>query len=307
MTDRSGIAPNDFWRGDRRPSQRLYVALCQFATAVLDYATGLDQSSHESQNMVWQGPSGVAGVDHTAQNPPSQPRLNWAATAFYYSLVHAGRFFVFIPVGDFPKPHDLLPLCFGCRKGDSTATGTENFGAGRRKPKKTNWLGSFAKRLEPSFLIDGCKNDNSSQDVFSSLLHFWGERLRWKECEGVLRWFGETLERARSLRNDNNYESLLIAHEYPHDEMTEAFHQLARCTRDAARKALSHASAGLRLYMCAAADSGYKEQWDIPPDHKLAFAASFLEDRVHDSVSDWYGPAIGNQIREILDKAEFPS
>ncbi len=304
MTDQIGIAPNDFWSGDKRPSQRLYFALCQFASAVLDYATGLDlptRKVHPEKNTVWQAPLNVPDLGNGTEGVQSQPRLNWAATAFYYSLVHAGRFFVFMPVGDFPKQHDLLPLCFGYREGDSRATKKP------KGPKKTNWLGTFAGRLVPPVLIDGRNIDNSSQGVFSSLLHFWGERLRWQECDGVLRWFGETLERARNLRNENNYESLLIAHEHNHDEMTEAFHQLARCIRDAARKALSHASAGLRLYMCAAADSNSKERWDISPDDKLAFAASFLEDRVHDPVSKWYGTAIANQIREILDKAEFPS
>lgn len=283
----NGIAPNEFWaREERQRLQRLYFELCQFAAAVLDYATGLDISTREfrtAADTVTQPPMECGGQTHDTWELPSQPRLNWSATAFYYSLVHAGRFFVFVPIGDFPKGHDDLPHCFGCPKQGSSAT--------------TNWLGTFARRLDPAVSIQG------QPVTIASLLGCWSESIRWGECERFFRWLGKTLERGRNLRNENNYESLLIAHEYNHQRMTQQFQQLADCMRGAAHQVLSHASKALGLHLRA----GSAGSWDISPDDKLAFAASFLEKRVHHPVCKWYGNAIGKQIADILKEVDLLS
>ena len=53
------------------------------------------------------------------------------------------------------------------------------------------------------------------------------ERLGFAEFESGLNRFGEVLKAAARLRNDSNYEALLIAHEYEHARMSFAFTRLA--------------------------------------------------------------------------------
>ena len=46
------------------------------------------------------------------------------------------------------------------------------------------------------------------------------------------RW-GDVLKQAGNLRNDSNYEGLLISHEYNHAKVTQSFHRLAITLKDA--------------------------------------------------------------------------
>lgn len=82
------IPPESHWR--TRAEQRLYVAFCELASSLLDYAAGADT---------------LEGVK------ASPARLNWAATSLYYSIVHTARLLVFVPYGDFPTSHAQLPHC----------------------------------------------------------------------------------------------------------------------------------------------------------------------------------------------------
>jgi len=49
---------------------------------------------------------------------------------------------------------------------------------------------------------------------------------------------GEVLDKARTLRNDANYEGLLISHEYSHAQVTKSFQRLATSLKDASEEVL---------------------------------------------------------------------
>jgi hypothetical protein len=66
--------------------------------------------------------------------------------------------------------------------------------------------------------------------------------LACQEADAFIPWFGRALDLGRRLRNENNYETLLIANEYEHFLITEVFRRLAECMRKTAHKGLSHAA-----------------------------------------------------------------
>lgn len=132
-----------------------------------------------------------------------QKCLNWACTSFYYSMVHAMRLICFVETGDFPTGHKELGAIF---KGEQERVGTTWISANRRY---------FPEHVEPN---------RNFQFALTSLT----ERQR----------LGKILHNARTLRNDANYEELLISHEYNHASVTQSFHRLATNLKDASEEVL---------------------------------------------------------------------
>ena len=272
------LHPNDYWSREREqnghkngkgPSWRLYVALCELASSFLDYATGLEFLEEDS--------AGAGRTRSGNEAPAGQTRLNWASTCFYYSLVHMGRSLVFVPFGDFPTGHDKLPSCFrGGRQ--SQALG------------ETNWLNAFARRLEPCLWIEGSKI--SAKDLKDR----WRGPLAWDETERCAQWLGTVLDRGRQLRNENNYEGLLIVNEYRHVWITKVFGQLAEYMRNAADKGLTHAARAFTAYLQA----DTREPWDHRPAAKLGYTRKFIQQSVQWPVREWYGGRIGRHIDSLL-------
>lgn len=125
-------------------------------------------------------------------------KLNWACTALYYSLVHAVRLIIFVETGDFPTSHSSLSKLFSDGK--------------LERNQRTTWVKStlqpFAR--EQGFRVEAVEHFN---------LISIPEEIRKK--------IGENLKSARKLRNDANYEGLLISHEYDHVKVTKSFNRLA--------------------------------------------------------------------------------
>ena len=132
-----------------------------------------------------------------------QNSLNWACTASYYSLVHALRLICFVETGDFPTLHAPLAKLF----------------KGEQERNRDTWVGQnrgyFPQQVEPN---------RNFQFAITSL----EERKR----------LGEVLDRARPLRNDANYEGLLISHGYSHAQVTQSFQRLATSLKDASEQVL---------------------------------------------------------------------
>ena len=137
----------------------------------------------------------TAGIKLKRQN-----NLNWACTALYYSLVHAARLMCFVQTGDFPRQHNDL--------GKLLSQGGLRVGGRNRD----TWIG---RELQPYVSRYGIEVE--------PLTEF---RLNGLSLESQKRW-GEILEAAKPLRNDANYEGLLISHEYDHEVVTELFKRLA--------------------------------------------------------------------------------
>jgi len=128
--------------------------------------------------------------------------LNWSVTANYYSIVHSVRMLFFLYFGDFPTSHSAL----------------RGLGANHRNGHiRLNWLSQFCSELdEPNIpesvniLISDAKQVVDPQTRIGPLISSLGK-----------------------LRNDSNYEALLMAHEQQHRYVTELFISLADLSKSA--------------------------------------------------------------------------
>ena len=106
-------------------------------------------------------------------------------------------------------------------------------------PVGTDWLNKYLK-------VAGESTEQFSAKVSSAmLLEYWSPRLiadRDTVCKNLAH-FGKLLAQARELRRENNYEALLIAHEYRHD-LGESFTSLSASMDKAALFALRFACNG---------------------------------------------------------------
>jgi hypothetical protein len=126
---------------------------------------------------------------------------NWSAVSSYYSMVHATRLLWFLIYGSYPKLHKKM------------ADSLKN--AGFAKPDWSH--GNF-----PRGSI--CLGSSAFQGFIDTEL---GLPKRSKQ----LTHLGSLLSSALELRNDSNYESLVLAHQYQHfvpsrSNMKDAFDQI---------------------------------------------------------------------------------
>lgn len=172
------MLPNDYWESnDERRDQKFYASFCMLEAACSDYAIGVKLKR--------------------------QKCLNWACTAFYYSMVHAARLICFVETGDFPTAHNQLGRLFS---------------DGRLARDGNTWVKMnqhYLSQVDPmsEFNLVGLSPNNR-------------ERL------------GQILDKAQKLRNDANYEGLLISHEYSHEKVTKSFRRLAIALQNACESLL---------------------------------------------------------------------
>lgn len=115
---------------------------------------------------------------------------NWSATISYYGIVHAARFICFQVFGTFPTAHNKL--------GDL-------FGGSFHGP--FDWLAKFNGRPE---------NPQRVTNARAMLTTYWDQTLHLTDTDARITRLAEILGRAKNLRNDSNYEALLIAHQRDH-------------------------------------------------------------------------------------------
>lgn len=75
-------------------------------------------------------------------------------------------------------------------------------------------------------------------DDFRQLIATYLDQVQVAEPGERLAKFGDVLAAAAPLRNDSNYESLLIAHQFRHDTISDAFDNLSLQMNSAAESAL---------------------------------------------------------------------
>jgi hypothetical protein len=293
------VTPNEFWsRNEETRSKRFYVALCEFTSALVDYATGIDLLHRQPNAQITFPLNGTAS---------DAGRLNWASTCFYYSLVHSGRMLVFLPLGDFPKAHAKLGQCFKNSGGPDESLPEDRIPEERRQGRErrspvTDWLKEVAPDLRNDAAL-GVDRRRASEDrhlkvdvEFSELVRFYRDQTKWQGAKDTLEWFGACLGCAKKLRNKNNYEALLIAHEYDHEVMTDAFRGLASAMKELAHKCVEAFGGCFARYL----ETTTGEQWDCTTEGKIGFAQPFLEHRVLEASQAWYGPGTGKVIEHLI-------
>lgn len=163
-------------------------------------------------------------------------KRDWSATAYYYSMVHSGRLAVFLAYGDYPKGHELLARAF------------ENETSIRKK--RDSWFANFVQGEAP------CARETFSR----SELVTWYSRngMGCTETDRILAYWARALKQCKALREDSNYEPLLIAHKHNHQEVTDAFDQLCRSLREIAERVLTDA---VRFFEAVIHNSPRQQHW----------------------------------------------
>jgi hypothetical protein len=158
--------------------------------------------------------------------------LNWSATCSYYSLVHAGRLLCFLALGDFPTSHATLRHVLSSRP-----QGRAN-PRGRQHGYPFDWLNGFATLGGGGRSAQVVSSERGIGVEFRQIIAGYLNHVQVTDVEDRLTEFGALLAAAGPLRNDSNYEALLIAHEYRHVAMSDAFESLSRSMGTAAESAL---------------------------------------------------------------------
>ncbi len=176
------MTPKEYWNQDiERQDQKFYTAFCLLGAGCSDYAVGIDLLR--------------------------QKKLNWAAMALYYSMVHCGRLACFLAVSDFPTGHGQLANLFDSGLCNDRTWMSRNQRFFNTTNQRIQTQGSFSRDDLVEFFLS-CSHPPDVQAQFP----------KW----------GQILSKAKKLREDSNYEGLLITHEYNHVRVTEAFEKLVR-------------------------------------------------------------------------------
>jgi len=93
------------------------------------------------------------------------------------------------------------------------------------------------------------------------------------------------------LRNENNYEALLIAHEFNHVHMSDLFTQFTLEMCEGARRSLRTTAQLFRQYLMAS--SGL-------PSGARPFIADYVGRRILAPVGAWYGEPVARELRDLL-------
>lgn len=149
--------------------------------------------------------------------------LNWATTCFYYSMVHAGRLVSFCITGTYPTQHLHLRKLYD------------------NQSVSLNWLNQFIKNRTIQ--------DTTVNDFLQGASEFLETLGDSDQTSKKLKTFSEQLCSLGELRNDVNYESLIIAHEKYHNLVTEVFWDLSDAALQVSLNATSLAILTYKTYI----------------------------------------------------------
>jgi hypothetical protein len=186
-----------YWTATReRRAQHWYICFCLMMSSAQDWLTSV--ALKDSGN------------------------LNWAATASYYSTVHCGRLLCFVACGDFPMQHNKLRGLFvqqSTQTRQHAHSGNRNAQTAPVDTYQFDWLKKF---IAGNYGGD----ERSAQEAGGAAI---GQALRTlaPELSTELDRLCPRFAALGALRNDSNYESLLIAHEFKHFSVSEQFRRLS--------------------------------------------------------------------------------
>ncbi len=156
--------------------------------------------------------------------------LSWSATCSYYSLVHVGRLLSFLAFGDFPTAHHAL---------------AQLYLGGERQTVRLDWLQRFADAQDPHKHWTAARKARADE-LLHSLASFL-KSLNVTEVASQLRKFGSRLNAALDLRNDANYEAMLIIHQTDH--LAIAFRELSGRMSEVCERSLLLGASALTGYL----------------------------------------------------------
>lgn len=154
-------------------------------------------------------------------------KLNWSTTASYYSLFHSARLIIFLALGDYPKGHKDIQLLFTSEASESN-----------NRAFSCSWLKTMKK--DPS--ISDFDSEQSEKFTFNQIITYYKNILKFTDSYLLFNSMGKILNNAKDLRNDSNYEALLIAHEYDHQKVSKYFLDLSNAMSDGSKLSLKIAA-----------------------------------------------------------------
>lgn len=134
----------------------------------------------------------------------TQKKLNWSASCFYYSMVHCARLLLFIPFGNYPCSH----------------SGMISYLENNANHVTFNWLDDFLNNTKELRIFN--------KKVYNKnyLVELYKEKYLISNFESRFNKFTSALGNSKRLREDSNYEALLIAHENFHPLLETFFNDL---------------------------------------------------------------------------------
>lgn len=192
--------------------------------------------------------------------------LNWSVTASYYSILCSVRMIVFTAVGDYLQGHSEISKLFSSKS---------PFVNGRKY--KTNWLKEFDKDYDKH--IDGERAKFSLYELYL----YYKDELHLEKHDKDFECIGNILRNARDLRNDSNYEPLLIAHEHEHVEVTDCFKKLSKLMLNGAEICLKYATKCLISYI--ENDTDFADLFERKNDLKY-FIKGHIKNRIYSPVEN---------------------
>lgn len=230
--------PNDYWNQDiPHCDQKFYTAFCILQSAISDYSIACDLRSRNC--------------------------LNWSATAYYYSMVHASRLICFLAVGDYPMNHQKLASLF---------SGTDQVW--------TSWLTKFNRT----------PGTETSRSIISN---FYSNNSL--QSEQSLESIGQILSQSCNCRNDSNYEMLLMAHELNHQFVSPSFKSLTKSLNAQSESIIPFAIEAFKIFIDTnggtqnqRSDYWYSylnwNKWNEGLSHIIKFIRYRLQDNVRSEV-----------------------
>jgi hypothetical protein len=170
----------------------------------------------------------------------------------------------------------------------------------------TNWLKTFAPNA----------NVCATTISLEHLIDYWSSGASNEQTAALFDWFADALAKAKALRNENNYEALLIAHEYKHSYLGGSFKQLATTMEGVARAALAaavgcyarvlHGPADASIQESPATASTESDEMDDGQRKNLeaAFIRRYVENRIVEPTRSWYGTdafVVSKAITELME------
>lgn len=211
--------------------------------------------------------------------------LNWATTAFYYSAMHAGRLLFFVCSGDYPTQHrDMNAILEG--------------GNGRAK---VDWLKKFHGYIGTPGTAGGVEEKSTAAtDLRASLMN--AVAASCPGSDAAVQRFMPLLPKFKNLRNDSNYEALLVAHERNHFLVTDTFRKLT-CAADKASAISVDMAIGLYLEHVKSAQQFQAEHGRFLSAHRL-----YLRGRFEQSLSEKFkgSPRALAVLREAIAALATP-
>jgi hypothetical protein len=247
--------------------QRFYVAFCLLMSSIQDSFLG--QQERSSNN------------------------LNWSATLSYYSLVHGGRLLCFLALGDYPTTHAELRRVF------SPLSRPRPEQRPRRDGYPFDWLRGFAALTGPRS-EQSHPEEGGAGTAWREMITSYLNAVHVAQVEPRLTKFGRVLGAAAPLRNDSNYEALLIAHEYQHVTMSTAFERLSGHMSNAAEATLPFlvdAFNGFRSH-----DPGLLRDRDEYESFLHEYVHVRIGSAIQHKIAD--SPTLGERLQEILARLE---